>query len=219
MEASLTNFIRRKKQRIIVYSYPISMCQVRPARCPLAKYELARRACENGSRIRLTPFQHANGLLACGNLHPFYFLINSPLCVQQNVVLNPNDCMFSRMTRVASRYCSLTFRKYWISETAKKKNRWGMGVGGDTVAVSSWGWRCVRYIEFLSPSPQWGTADAKIKDPFVENAELDLVLPLKPGLSHQLPGIYSLNRFLLSGPIHLHFLFKTFLSVSYFSCG
>ena len=36
--------------------------------------------------------------------------------------------------------------------------------------------------EFIGADPQWGTVDAKIKVPSVENPELTDVLPLKPGV-------------------------------------
>ena len=39
----------------------------------------------------------------------------------------------------------------------------------------------VRSLTFL---PQWGTADAEIKVPSVENPELTNVNPLKPGAGH-----------------------------------
>ena len=55
-------------------------------------------------------------------------------------------------------------------------------------------------------SPQWGTADAEIKVPSVENSELPKVLPLKPGVGQNIAmhaSSTAMNFFLISTfPVH-----------------
>ena len=47
-------------------------------------------------------------------------------------------------------------------------------------------WKCLKhlYSSFFVVVLQWGTADAEIKTPSVENPELTNVLLLKPGVEH-----------------------------------
>ena len=49
-----------------------------PLSCTLEKYEFAsrafERAFENGGQICQTSFQHATGMRACGNLHPWWYV-------------------------------------------------------------------------------------------------------------------------------------------------
>ena len=58
---------RWKQQTRTVYLCPILVCKVRLYGLTLVKYKHASWACENGSQIHPTPFQHAIGM----QLHPW----------------------------------------------------------------------------------------------------------------------------------------------------
>ena len=65
--------------------------------------------------------------------------------------------------------------------TAWSRHHLSLCLSGPGIS-SLWLTVCLHQFSHVTMNPQWGTADAEIKIPSVENPELTNALPLKPGV-------------------------------------